>query len=121
MRISDWSSDVCSSDLPHRQRHQSSLWLHNPQLLPEQGKWRPQPGARALQRQPRAESLSGQGDRLLAGFLVRQTLSYQAGHSALLALDRKRVVEGKSVSVLFYLCCCRFIEKQLKRQIRIMI
>src|SRR3546814_16712699 len=31
MRISDWSSDVCSSDLPERQRCMSDLWqpLHD--------------------------------------------------------------------------------------------
>src|SRR3546814_9950002 len=29
MRISDWSSDVCSSDLPHSCAQISQAWIHN--------------------------------------------------------------------------------------------
>src|SRR3546814_4898124 len=83
MRISDWSSDVCSSDLPVRQgqarhgaRRRAWPWL----------------------RQRGAEQGCGQRDRPDAGrldLLARPQGDLQGrGHP-----DRKSVVQGKSVSV----------------------
>src|SRR3546814_12119839 len=47
MRISDWSSDVCSSDLPHH-RHQVAL----PAPAGHRGEARTLPGADPVHRQP---------------------------------------------------------------------
>src|SRR3546814_13335292 len=86
MRISDWSSDVCSSDLvPPMCR--ALLYLGQPTPL---------------------------GWLLLEpdNSLVRQALTPQMLHMLNIAGDRKRVVSGKSVSVRVDLGVRRIINKQ---------
>src|SRR3546814_20041682 len=97
MRISDWSSDVCSSDL-RRQRHASR------RASPRRGRQRAVAGRRrhgraipCLRRRRRA----GGGDP--AGLL---------GGGACHHPDRKRVVQGKSVSVRVALGGGRIITKK---------
>src|SRR3546814_20870788 len=84
MRISDWSSDVCSSDLVHAR-------------VPRQHAGQPfGEGAADLVRQPDTDDRqddSGAGDQLIAR-------------------DRKSVVEGKSVSVRVDLGGRRIIKKK---------
>src|SRR3546814_12215154 len=82
MRISDWSSDVCSSDLVHARRPRTLLVLH----LGE-----PQPHRRGQGREAR-RGPGVDGDRQGAERLHQQPRRPRA-------LDRKRVVEGKSVPV----------------------
>src|SRR3546814_10942867 len=101
MRISDWSSDVCSSDL---------LVLTTP---------KPIPGGDGALLAALARPATIQDDRLAAvdadfsqlpkfgapGTIVSQT-----------ALDRKSVVSGKSVSVRVGLGGCRIIKKKNAQQ-----
>src|SRR3546814_13938160 len=97
MRISDWSSDVCSSDLPHRDP--SSGESHAPSnnsclsLRSDlDGGRRLRPGQWASSRQgPRQSDVQGPTDH------VRHE-------------DRKSVVMGKSVSVRVDLGCRRIIK-----------
>src|SRR3546814_10223846 len=79
MRISDWSSDVCSSDLP-------VPWRHGARGRPGRGTGRmgrvePVPGVRRPRGRAVAALRRGGGGRRLA------------------RSDRKSVVSGKSVSV----------------------
>src|SRR3546814_13534024 len=88
MRISDWSSDVCSSDLPAAR----SLGLRH--RLPGEGR------AGGLQARPRDGRLTDRdGKPIRAG----------------LTGDRKSVVEGKSVSVRVDLGGRRIIQKKNKK------
>src|SRR3546814_8250189 len=87
MRISDWSSDVCSSDL-HRQHHQPG---HDERAI----------GHRADLAHPAADRRA-EDDEIERGGDHRQD---QAG-------DRKSIVEGKSVSVRVDLGGRRIIKKK---------
>src|SRR3546814_19260199 len=92
MRISDWSSDVCSSDLNvHRPLHGVA------ELHVEELRWRLLADARRVRQRARYQ---------LAPF-VSGTL----GAGLLAVKDRQSVVSGKSVSVLFVLGVRRFIYK----------
>src|SRR3546814_20470072 len=82
MRISDWSSDVCSSDLGH-QLYSGALWAQ----------YRGGGGQRGAAGQPQAwrrGGVAGAGGRSSYFGPAR----FRAGGK-----DRKSVVEGKSVSV----------------------
>src|SRR3546814_16398491 len=88
MRISDWSSDVCSSDLGH-QRH---------------------PGRRSRRTQARH---GGRRPRPLPDRRYRA----RRRRIPRIAADRKSVVEGKSVSVRVDLGGRRIIKKKKKANI----
>src|SRR3546814_19516493 len=103
MRISDWSSDVCSSDL-HRPRHaiaarrpQSARLSTRPVRLPLPAARRAAICRRCDARSPphpsRAEA------RYAAGNLLAAVLRGQEPPLLDAPGDRKSVVEGKSVSV----------------------
>src|SRR3546814_12793242 len=93
MRISDWSSDVCSSDLarPDRRNDPSS-------------KRRPDQWAIMIVT---TTATPGRGTHPS----VRRTGGTKAS-SAAATEDRKSVVEGKSVAVRVDLSCHRFIYKK---------
>src|SRR3546814_11608777 len=91
MRISDWSSDVCSSDLDGRAVVATR-------------------GDRGLERHLPKQRDAGVGGELLASALAEEAvgLAVLAGEAA----DRKSVVEGKSVSVRVDLGGRRLIKKK---------
>src|SRR3546814_13887375 len=94
MRISDWSSDVCSSDLKRRARAEQRGRC--------QGDWGAGPGDPALDRRhhtPATGAFAGPASRRPC------THRYNAGNTRRVSKveemtpDRKRVVKGKSVAV----------------------
>src|SRR3546814_12136869 len=109
MRISDWSSDVCSSDLAQRIEIGSDHAQRD----------------RRLDRWAILEFLDddlGAGDRVEA---CAQAVQKQGRARSVISLelheyfrivrrDRKSVVEGKSVSVRLDLGCRRIIKKKTK-------
>src|SRR3546814_17791649 len=86
MRISDWSSDVCSSDLSMRR------------------------GGRS--RRPICPAARGSCSRTPTGSRSRSILPDATGDRQSPARDRKSVVEGKSVSVRVDLGGRRIIKKK---------
>src|SRR3546814_14041690 len=101
MRISDWSSDVCSSDLGCGSGRAGwrprSVSIHGPCGFPNRGQ---SVSCRAM-----TGNASGQGHDGFSGLVV-------AGPTA---RDRKSGVEGKSVSVRVDLGGCRFNKKKNKK------
>src|SRR3546814_16307191 len=97
MRISDWSSDVCSSDLPRYfgRRSDAVDWAR------ADGAER---GMRSALSRPAARASGGSAmmERLLA-------------RGAAIAVDRKSVVSGKSVSVRVDLGGRRIIKKKQQK------
>src|SRR3546814_20018742 len=105
MRISDWSSDVCSSDLALRARDRALLT-----------------GLRVAQREHHALAL---GEPVVEPLLEAQLIGVGAGGLALLHLDRlvgaaqadrKRVVSGKRWSVRVDLVGRRIITTKQRSQ-----
>src|SRR3546814_12521960 len=94
MRISDWSSDVCSSDLPFRPVvvNEFSRWA-NLQLTSAHPEQTP-PGCGATDAQKPATSGDMRATVPAAAPELTTAVREAAAHS-----DRKSVVEGKSVSV----------------------
>src|SRR3546814_17954596 len=103
MRISDWSSDVCSSDLdaacPVRQHEQ--VGVRDRELVAEQ-------------ELPSFELLL---DQRIAAVQVREALLAHFGKGRRIEPDRKSVVEGKSVSVRVVLGGRRIIPKETHRHV----
>src|SRR3546814_14251404 len=98
MRISDWSSDVCSSDLPTAQVYKGAserttdMYIHN-LLTPQKRAWRGMAGAGlapGTRRKQQALAFRGQRLRNKEGLFpsVFPALS-----------DRKSVVSGQGVAV----------------------
>src|SRR3546814_12640159 len=112
MRISDWSSDVCSSDLCRTARDCSRC-----ARAVDSGHWRIScdHGVRARgQRQNNGHALLGRRiakDRP-ASVMARGT----CGHFGHAILDRKSVVEGKSGSVRVDPGGGRIIKKKTKKK-----
>src|SRR3546814_2489996 len=90
MRISDWSSDVCSSDLPTAPGRARS---------PCRGHWR---------RESRPDGPAARRRRRAGRHSSARPARRQAGG------DRKSVVYGQSVSVRVDLGCRRLIKKKNK-------
>src|SRR3546814_19517144 len=91
MRISDWSSDVCSSDLPLLAAGRRGLGLEprlNRRILRIEMR---EVGDKVLDHVHRRQ----RGDRDVA----LQILARGGAGVAVLAVDRKSVMQGKSVSV----------------------
>src|SRR3546814_15527297 len=115
MRISDWSSDVCSSDLypitnreftgivaPKQKRHSSFALMTDKALRKRAGQ---NNIAIAVWRATECAGVA------LKGSFVRNVLDAQA-KVFLQHRDRKSVVSGKSVSVRVDLGCRRNIKKK---------
>src|SRR3546814_15600036 len=100
MRISDWSSDVCSSDLDRQS---------NVQIVD----WRNAPISRIYYRYEEGDDYEEEiAGRRVEGFVeARRNISIARGN---LRRDRKSVVEGKRVSVRVDLGGRRSIKKKNK-------
>src|SRR3546814_12109495 len=96
MRISDWSSDVCSSDLPGWSETRICAQLNCAEELP---------ASAALRMYSSAFSLSRS--------TCRPAISRRAYRK-----DRKSVVEGTSVSVRVDLGGRRIIKKKIKHSLQ---
>src|SRR3546814_19778440 len=109
MRISDWSSDVCSSDLDHDRQHgyarRAVVGLAGNRQTPEM-RWRPQEQNQCEQPRQRAERRVGHGG-------TRQHRK-AAGQPTDDDIDRKSVVSGKSSSGRVDLGGRRLIKKKIK-------
>src|SRR3546814_20041089 len=91
VRISDWSSDVCSSDLSSSRLMLSATEARNPSVhgrLRNPSTWRRQVVNPTSNSPPRSSKTQA----------IRRT-GYSAARASAMALDRKSVVSGKSVSV----------------------
>src|SRR3546814_21170345 len=98
MRISDWSSDVCSSDLARRQVGVQRLDV----------------AQRGLARRRIANVAGGRITRELAHDVVAVEIARDMAHRAMgveILADRKRVVSGKRVSVSVDLGGSRSLKK----------
>src|SRR3546814_11615059 len=116
MRISDWSSDVCSSDLArdHRPRVRQ-------QAAPRRAELRL---ARVALEQFDIERAFQRLDRMADGRLRASEFSRRTREASLVAyrnertqLDRKSVVSGTSVSERLDLCGRRIITKKQKNKL----
>src|SRR3546814_15052914 len=103
MRISDWSSDVCSSDLVRNRMTQTDVSM---ELIAEN----------IRQMSSRASAIAeSAGNQTSATNVINDAAaraaagSQQVSHTA---EDRKSVVSGKSVSVRVDLGCRRSIKQQ---------
>src|SRR3546814_19102905 len=113
MRISDWSSDVCSSDLVAARRHRAAPALAVPIRVDRAD----------IGMAPREERL-GRPSPACFVLLVRHLPGpggAQAAHPcgrlpAPVTGDRKSVVKGTSVSVRVDLGGCRSIKKKKKKK-----
>src|SRR3546814_17701677 len=94
MRISDWSSDVCSSELPARGRR--ARRERGADLVPELGQ-----GKHEKYGLGRIEKARHIGEQALDGGITpcRDERDEQHERERASELDRKSVVQGKSVSV----------------------
>src|SRR3546814_11682527 len=103
MRISDWSSDVCSSDLTARSPSFASIHT---------GRANHSIPARSISR----STCRGLGAKLIGSpSVLRKTISPDRAWSKnRIASDRKSVVAGKSVSVRVDIGGRRIIKKKKK-------
>src|SRR3546814_6136199 len=96
MRISDWSSDVCSSDLPNgggRETPIPAILIHRPLGL----LFREQPSQRArAQAAARRSQTMGQGTPDMKTHAMASGLRITLTKTELQALVRTRSEEGKS-------------------------
>src|SRR3546814_13839806 len=107
MRISDWSSDVCSSDLPHQQSAQFGTCIER--------------NAAAINAHHVAHDRQAQPGSRLAGIEpcpAADTLAALGLRNAFAVVfkARKSCVEGKSVSVRVVLVCRHRIKKKIKQK-----
>src|SRR3546814_17895028 len=117
MRISDWSSDVCSSDL--KGRHDNP----RPEIIAPVREWGCTIACTQLSERCQAAAVDNTGYLESVRAYGRRSGACCAGSVSLTIdpeacripeaeelQDRKRVVEGKSVSVRFELGCSRRIK-----------
>src|SRR3546814_17924689 len=109
MRISDWSSDVCSSDLPRKlaaQPHEAETTLDH---TLQRGRYFADCERLGVVARHRARYQPA----IAAGHVI---IGGRAGHEYPLAGrgDRQSVVQGKRVSVRVSLGVCRLIKKKKK-------
>src|SRR3546814_13623540 len=105
MRISDWSSDVCSSDLPGARWHRGRPVAHRQRGLAAQ------PAVPGV-AQPTLAGATRYRGHALANGRRREHARRRDGSQP----DRKSVVSGKSVSVRVDLGGRRIINKQTHTQ-----
>src|SRR3546814_15080106 len=103
MRISDWSSDVCSSDLVRPARPPRQPIARGCDGGGRSRRLRGRPGATAVRRTEEAP---------VAGPAVAVTGTAVAARRTLRQPDRKSVLEGKSVSVRVNLGGLRIFTKK---------
>src|SRR3546814_13979443 len=109
MRISDWSSDVCSSDLVSaRAGNQTGNRVAVLRLQSHDARRRPAAGKSGAGARPSPRALF---HRTLPGFEGERPAGAAVHHQA---IDRKSVVSGKSVSVRVDLGGRRLIKKKNK-------
>src|SRR3546814_15924269 len=89
MRISDWSSDVCSSDLLDQRRVEAHLLRRRPRHHADPGRMMRRVGIAAV------DDADQRADELLEDAFAAFALADRVGD---VLADRKSVVEGKSVS-----------------------
>src|SRR3546814_16671482 len=111
MRISDWSSDVCSSDLARRSHRMPRMTRIDFYILPEGGGPGGSPVMTACKLCDKATAgghrvYAHVPDPVTAGGLDGALRRFQQGGF----FDRKCVVLGKSVSVRVELGCRRVLE-----------
>src|SRR3546814_19793221 len=99
MRISDWSSDLCSSDLGTRTKPASVVSLNSMMVMKS---W--------IDRMKKASTTTSQANT--------STRIVTALSKKVVKPDRKRVVKGKSVSVRVDLGGRRIIKKKNKERKR---
>src|SRR3546814_11971281 len=112
MRISDWSSDVCSSDPPRTDLVElegigdALLGEKRPaEHIALELEWR-HPAVRLVVEQFVDIVIARDLRRVNPIRIVRGRVAVDR--------DRKSVVLGKSVLVLLYLCCGRFVKTKIK-------
>src|SRR3546814_17626360 len=114
MRISDWSSDVCSSDLPFtfekEARQKGRTWSVFGELQVK------------LAEDPQLDLANRYtNERKSATWIVNSVAPYApaeaaCGPAGALVTDRKAVVKGKSVSVRVGMGVCRVFKKTKKKK-----
>src|SRR3546814_17602430 len=114
MRISDWSSDVCSSDLSPKQA--KPCWCPPPQA-PSALQWGRSPRYMAaapleLREGPQKRSAAFRNSAMMQPSIIKARMSPIVLQSS--ARDRKRVVEGKGESVRVDCGGRRYIKKKKK-------
>src|SRR3546814_18750582 len=116
MRISDWSSDVCSSDLPRQLDASGRNDRRNIGMMPHRVDPLPETIIRRHRNPPRK---SGKEQSKNAIDAAPRTAPPHQGHYRnwqAVHPDRKSVVSGKSVSVRVERGGCRIIKtKQIKQ------
>src|SRR3546814_12353785 len=116
MRISDWSSDVCSSDLSERRNASASSRVWKAKNPPQRCSVRctmPATSSRRVASISEMTRLVPLGSRCSPRDRARPEKSRNVARELTrYALDRKSVVSGKSVSVRVDLGGRRFIKKQ---------
>src|SRR3546814_12435214 len=111
MRSSDWSSDVCSSDLDDRPRLAKGV-PRGAILLPRLGDPDGGAGRDATVRHGNEPVRRRSADRGAAGIGASDRLAFHRDDLAPLPIDRKSVVWGKSVSVRLDLGVRMIIKKK---------
>src|SRR3546814_13531547 len=122
MRISDWSSDVCSSDLLLRKQEGAALIRHGFGAVRQNAVDRERLGDRFLPdiadpfgklvRHAQLFRREGDLDAAVGDDLIRHVLTIDSAKLRAGLEDRKSVVEGKSVSVRVDLGGSRIINKK---------
>src|SRR3546814_19316895 len=108
MRISDWSSDVCSSDLGHALGARPAPCVVRLSVQSRSGAPSGKYG-----RNGRASSTQRANDGR-ASRRCRNAITF-SNFASIACVERKNVVEGKSGAVLVGLGCRRIIKKKNKR------
>src|SRR3546814_11145910 len=118
MRISDWSSDVCSSDLQFVLLVEIHAEL-NAETFAKRRRDQTGPRRGAHQREGRQVDADGSRRRSLADNEIELKILHRRIEDFLhRRVDRKRVVEGKSVSVRVDLGCRRINKKKKEKILR---
>src|SRR3546814_12158950 len=113
MRISDWSSDVCSSDLPRRRGRRRQLIAFRPVRLARTGRptaaGHSPPSAFGAPASPPPKQVGPPAVDPAPPLLLARTLAATTS-------ERKSVVSGKSVSVRVELGGRRILKKKNKKK-----
>src|SRR3546814_13471492 len=108
MRFSDWSSDVCSSDLPVPTRRPRG----RPEEMNVQAREFPHPAGESRRDDPGPPAVRGPGGGDDGGGVAGIPPAVSLDPAERRREDRKSLVEGKRVSVRVDLGCRRYINKK---------